>query len=172
MMIIKYTFKKFLFFFCNSFESEEKTFHYLILTSNYDLLLYTAYERDDENGTTSTPVPFLRTSLGNKVTRKSLESDKYYMKLLRRNIVPSTTNETIDSTFQYNLLQSFDNINNRSGCFAMVSRPLWFLSDKEIFYHTMKHPMPNGVLGKKHCGVLTGFTSVKYNNDDGTTHSG
>ena len=43
----------------------------------------------------------------------------------------------------------------------IVSRPLWFYSQREIFYHTMKHASPNGILGNSHQGVLTGFTSIE-----------
>lgn len=129
----------------------------IVNTSQGDLQLYSASKR----GSNMNRLQFSRVPLSN-VSRSSEESNRHFIKLRRKGIVP----QMVNVHFRPNRLHRFCDISGEDGLFAATPRPLWFVSERgapTVVSHKSRHVSPAGGRPVPVSGFCTSMPAVFRN---------
>jgi CPSF A subunit region/SAP domain len=153
------------FFFCGPSDPDRGSSHYsvarpfclLLETTDGDTHVYVA----DIHHKTMRVGLFARMSLKD-VSIPSKESEKHFLKLKRKRILPRDASlRPPSNAFRYRRLSFFDNVSGQDGCFVSVTRPFWIMAERgrpTILYHRCRHVAPAGARTKPVTGFCSGLT--------------
>jgi len=152
------------FFFCGpsdprhgSCYSVARPFCLILETTDGDTHLY---EADVHHKTLEVKL-FTRMQLKD-VSVPSKESEKHFLKLKRKKILPQSASLKPPTTeFRHRGLSSFLDVSGQDGCFVAATRPFWILAERgqpAVLYHRCRHVAPAGARSKPVNGFCSGLS--------------